>query len=221
MAMAKKVKHVISNDLDSDIFNLYLVIEHRKDELLDLMQRTPVSQRLFNYWSKHQEQDSLYQAMRFIYLSNSGAYGHSSMIGINRNNTKSIMLNAVKDFLIPNNILFVCKDFRQVLDTVHLRDLISDCKTTFVYADPPYVGTSTSYAMFSAQDTEDLINILIASNMRFAISEFKGNQILDLATKYNLIVTTVCERFSCSQRTAPRVEILLTNYQPIPQDLFT
>lgn len=220
MAMASKVRHVIANDLDSDIFNFYMIIEHRKEELYNLIQRTPVSQRLFNYWSKHQETDPLYQAMRFIYLSANGIYGSEGTINIGRYNGKQLMLEAVSNFLMPNNIMFMNKDFRKVLDAVHLRNPIADRKTTFIYADPPYIGTSTSYVKFTPADTEDLINILIGSGMRFGISEFSSEAINNLATKHNLITTEVVTRFSCSQPGAKRTEILLTNYQPLPTDLF-
>ena len=47
-----KAQHNIMNDLDSDVFNLFDIIVNRKNDFLELLELTPYSSDLFEYW-KH------------------------------------------------------------------------------------------------------------------------------------------------------------------------
>lgn len=52
------------------------------------------------------------------------------------------------------------------------------------------------------------------SGLRFAVSEFDGEFIRDLAAQHGLTVTTLGERRNLMNR---KTEILVTNYAPQPQ----
>ena len=63
-----KAKHNICNDLDGEIFNLYTIIQSHKDELIELIEATPLSEHLFQYWKVNKETEPIRKALRFYAL---------------------------------------------------------------------------------------------------------------------------------------------------------
>ena len=59
----------IVNDLDQDIFNLFIVIKDNKDELIELLTHTPLHEQLFYHWKVNQETEPIKKALRFLFLS--------------------------------------------------------------------------------------------------------------------------------------------------------
>jgi DNA adenine methylase len=58
------------NDFDDDVFNLYMVLQSDKDELIKEFDLMPVNDTLFKYWTKNNENDPFKKAIRFLFLSN-------------------------------------------------------------------------------------------------------------------------------------------------------
>ena len=84
-------------------------------------------------------------------------------------------------------------------------------ENTFVYADPPYIGTIDNYSnSFKEDDSISLFDELERTGCKYGISEFDNPFILDQAKKRNLNVITIGERQNLKNR---RVEILITNYE--------
>ena len=120
-------------------------------------------------------------------------------------------------------ILYDCNftnfDFRKFLTKLGFqKDGRNDEDKTFIYADPPYIGTNDNYShSFTEQDSIDLFNCLQATGCKFAMSEFDNKFILQQAKERNLNVHIIGERQNLKNR---RTEILITNYQIAP-DLFS
>ena len=216
-AMVDRVKYIIANDNDSDIFNLFMVIRNQKDELIKSIKMMPIHQDLFMYWKKNYEHDPIWKATRFLMLSNFGKFGGSGTLGFGNENSKSILLVHIDEiFQRIECIQFMNCDFRDVLQKITNRD--KNKNKTFVYADPPYLDTKNNYQhSFKIQDTRDLFDLLVSSGLRFAISEFDNPKILKLSDTYKLKVTILGERQNIKNR---RTEILITNYEPIQISLF-
>lgn len=176
----------------------------------------PLSHSLFNYWVRNKETDPIKKATRFLMLSNFSLYGSGDTFRVGENNTKAILLRNLET-LIPSfgDTKFLCDDFRDVLPKIAIRDNVP-----FIYADPPYLGTSNngySAPLFKEQDTIDLFSLLVGSGHKFAISEFSHPQILELATEHGLFVNYISERQTIKSR---NTEVLITNYPPPRQTLF-
>ena len=62
-----KAKYNIVNDLDSDVFNLFMVVMNRKDELLEAFKMMPIHQDLLNYWKKNKETDEIKRLLGFCF----------------------------------------------------------------------------------------------------------------------------------------------------------
>jgi DNA adenine methylase len=199
------------NDIDDDVFNLYQVLLKQKDELVKAIETMPIHESLLKHWNANKEDEPLLKAVRFLMLSNFGYMGKPETLVFGQtygSPKKSILSKIDATFEKIKFAQFMCADFRSVLSKVQFRGgNESDC---FIYADPPYLETGNNYTQsFTEQDTKDLFQLLVNSKIKFAISEFDNDVVLNLATEYKLNVITIGERKNMKNR---RTEILITNY---------
>jgi DNA adenine methylase len=207
-----RAKYNILNDLDSDVFNLFQVVQNNRNELLEFLELMPFDQTLFNYWTKNKETDKIAKAARFLFLSN------CSFMGVN--STMQVAFNPSLNVLIKNIInaegfarsRFTCLDFKDLFKSINYKkDGRNDEEKTFIYCDPPYLSTTDNYSnSFTEQDTIELFEVLIKTGCKFAISEFDNPIVLELAKKHGLEVITIGERQNLKNR---RTEILIVNYR--------
>lgn len=205
------------NDIDDNVFNLWLVLQSDKDELIKQIELMPISESLLKYWNTKEETEPIKKAVRFLKLSNFGYMGKPETLCFGQtygNQKKSTLSKIEETFKFLKYAQFMCQDFRNVLKKVQFRSNKSDA---FIYADPPYLGTKGNYDSFTENDTQDLFKILVESDIRFAISEFDNPIVLDLANEYGLNVITIGERRNLKNR---RTEVLITNYQKQQMQLF-
>ncbi len=94
-------------------------------------------------------------------------------------NPKKVLLQSIDTVFSKLNettIKFLSVDFRDVLKTIHWRNPSREKVQAFIYADPPYMETETNYhnrtCMFTQQDTQDLFEVLVNANIRFALMSF-------------------------------------------------
>jgi len=208
-----KAKYNIVNDLDSDVFNLFMVVMNQKDELEKGFYQMPIHSDLLNYWKKHTETDPIKKALRFLFLSNFCNPMTGDIKQVAYQNHKS----EVADYLTPtykliNDIQFSNKDFRIFLKHLYWNPARPmEKKNTFIYCDPPYLRTKDNYSnSFKEQDSIDLFDCLEATGCKFAMSEFDNPFILNQAKERGLNVIIIGERQNLKNR---RTEILITNYQ--------
>jgi len=204
--------HNICNDLDGDVYNLFQVLLERPAELYDLMLLAPYHNDLFQFWKKNTEADPLRKAARFLFLSNYSYMGKSDTLNFRAANDKQIFLdNLHPTYKKLQNVQFHNADFRVFLKSIAVREP----STTFIYADPPYVGTGDNYSdSFTKTDHSDLQKALIETGCLFAISEFANDFVIETAKANGLHIHTVGERQSMKNRST---EILIMNYLPHPK----
>ena len=216
-AMIDRAKYIISNDKDEDVFNLFMVLKEHKEALEEAIRMMPVHDKLFQYWKEQEENDCVWKATRFLFLSNFSFLGRSDTLNLGQNNSKRILIDKIKDaFDLISFVQFVNDDFRDILKRIAFRHEL-DLNRAFIYADPPYIGTSNNYAEgFTEDDTRDLFSILTGSGIRFAVSEFNNPLVIDMAEEHGLFVTELGERCNLKNR---RAEILITNYDPVRRQI--
>ncbi|WP_338813741.1 DNA adenine methylase [Bernardetia sp. Wsw4-3y2] len=206
-----KAKYNILNDLDDDVFNLFNLIKNDAELFKTEFEKVPLNHSLFDFWVKNEEVTPLSKALRFLYLSNFSLYGGMETFKIDcRDNMKRLTLQRINEALLYlSNAVISCKDFEVFLKNIHFNSQRDKTKT-FVYNDPPYLGTGNNYKNgFKVEDTERLIKANIAFNSKFAISEFDNPIVIEMAKDYNLFVFDIGERRNIKNR---RKEILITNY---------
>lgn len=202
-----KAKYNIVNDLDSDVFNLFMVVMNQKEELEKAFYKMPIHSDLLDYWKQNKETEPIKKALRFLFLSNFTFMGSGEMIKTGTENPKSIFferINACYDYIFDTQ--FLNCDFKRFF--VEAR--INDKEQTFIYCDPPYVNTCDNYSnSFKEQDSIDLFDTLQKTDCKWAMSEFNNPFILEQAEQRKLNVHIIGERQNLKNR---RTEILITNY---------
>lgn len=220
-----KAKYNIVNDLDSDVFNLFLVLMDRKQELIEAFTIMPVHQDLLNYWRINKEYDPIKKALRFLLLSNFTFLGKQDTLRSNPDNSKSVFLkNITQTSKLIFDVQLFNKDFRKFLSSLSLysekRDLLN---STFIYADSPYLDTVNTYSdndqkyVWTETDVTDLFDSLEATECKFCYSEFDHPFIIKEAEKRKLNTIYLGERSNLKNK---RTEILVTNYSKSQQQLF-
>ncbi len=211
-------KFNILNDLDNLVYSLWSIMRNKekREELVEILRQTPYHQTVFNEMRKSSENTPIYNALRLLVLSNFSLLGAMDTMKFGFTNAKKLLIQKLVDF---NSSLgdgakrieeaqFTSCDFRRVLKEISFRT-DRDKDRAFIYADPPYLNTSNKYKTpkFKEQDFSDLVDILVSSGIRFAISEFDNPFVLEKCKDLNIII--LGERQNLKNR---RTEILITNY---------
>ena len=213
-----KAQYNILNDLDNDVFNLFEVVRNHADEFREALEITPYHNGVFEHFKKNLEPESkIWQAVRFVYLSNFGYLGKPNNLhfGFESNKAHALCkLNQTINFLKDTEIQFTNCDFRKVVKKISFKNDQLLIDKAFIYCDPPYLGTDDNYSnSFTEQDSLDLFNCLEASGCKFAMSEFDHPFIVDQAKERGLNVHVIGERLNLKNR---KTEILVTNYRNLP-----
>lgn len=208
------------NDIDSEVFNLFMVIKENADEFKRQWEQIPIHQDLFNFWKNNEETDPIKKAIRFVFLSNLSLYSKRGTFRtrLGGNNDSEILKGDLeKGVQFIQDVYFYNMDFRDFLSSFK-RTISVQKDKTFIYNDPPYLSTTHNYAEgFKEEDFVDLLNILREIGCKWAISEFENDKVLDLVQQRGLRVIPIGERKSLHARS---VEILITNYELKPKGLF-
>jgi len=214
-AMVDRCNHIIANDKDEEVFNLFMVLKEHREELTHHLKIMPAHEGLYNFWKASEESDPIWKASRFLMLSNAGYLGADGTFAFKAGRKpKKNMIDHVENMLIHHEIQFMGCDFREVLSKISwsFEQRPNNKNHAFAYADPPYLGTANNYQeSFTEDDTRDLFSILTSSGLRFAVSEFRHPLVMALAEEHGLHVTSLGERRNLKNR---REEIVITNYQP-------
>lgn len=214
-----KAKYNIVNDIDSDVFNLFMVVMNQKEELEKAFYQMPIHSDLLEYWKQNTETEPIKKALRFLFLSNFTLYGKQDTVAISaRTDHKIHFYNSIdKTFNKIADVKFTNFDFRKFFKSICFVDIdfgkpSGERDYTFIYADSPYLNTVDTYSdsdVWTKNDSIDLFNCLQETGCKFAMSEFDNEFILQQAKERNLNVITIGERQNLKNR---RTEILITNY---------
>ena len=214
-----RAKHNFLNDMDSEVFNLYMVVLEERERLKFELARMPVHQKLWEHWKTNIPEDRVLRAVRFLLYSNFGYMGKPDTLHVMDTDSRAMALEEIELLDFGSSTKITCMDFEKALASIAIRDK-DDGKweaKTFIYADPPYLGTNNNYeSAFTEQDTQRLFDVLIAKGCRFAISEFDNPAVIAMAQTRGLQVHTIGARQNMKNR---RTEILITNYAPSVQGL--
>lgn len=213
-----KAKYNIVNDLDSDVFNLFQIVMNKKEELEKAFLLMPIHSDLLDYWKKNEETEPIKKALRFLFLSNLTVMGTGNSIQGGIYNDKLSFYDKIEPcFKYLDNVKMFNTDFKDFLKKkIAFGDsgFSFGIKETFIYCDPPYLGTDSNYSNnFTEEQTEDLFKTLIETKCKFSISEFDHPFIINNAKKNGLNIIYIGERQNLKNR---RIEILITNYENAP-----
>lgn len=218
-------KYNLVNDLDKDVSNLFIQVMTNKNELYDSFKRMPIHKDLLDYWSKNIPEDKLLKALRFLLVSNFTYLGKQDTLHFVPNRKKETFYNSIdRIFSLLEHVVFNSEDFRRFFKSLSLpkKDFGKPSKSkgkSFVYADPPYLDTTSTYDSntWSKQDVIDLFACLNNLGIRYAYSEYNNEFVLDTASDLNLNIINIGEKRSIKNK---NLDILITNYKPTQLELF-
>ncbi len=220
-----KAKYNIVNDLDSDVFNLFLVVMNQKEELKQAFYMMPIHSDLLDYWKKNEETEPIKKALRFLFLSNLTVLGKMDTLKYTPRDESKKQFFKYIDYTF--DYLFGAKlnnnDFRKFLKNINFIDVdygkpSNERKEVLIYADPNYLETINTYNnTWTESDSNDLFNCLQQTGCKWAMSEFDHPFILEQAKQRGLNIIIIGERQNLKNR---RTEILITNYNVPQLELF-
>lgn len=215
-----KPKFAILNDLDDEVTNLYLIVQTRKEELIEELRKLPISTNMVRYWKTHHEADDLRKALRFLFLSNFTMMGKGDTLRLGYSNTKQVTIDSInRCFQELGNVKITNDDFRDVIPKLQFTKGVCTKTDAFVYMDPIYLDTIHTYKVpkWSIDDTMDCFDIIQKCGIRSGMSEFDHPMIIKEAKKRGFRIIFLTERRNISNR---RREVLIANYYESSQLTF-
>jgi DNA adenine methylase len=216
----EKSKYSFLNDKDLDVYNLFEVIRTEPEKLEFMLRTTLIHEHYFYQFrdelkAKPAEPIDVARAFKFLFCTEVSLYGRAGTYAIaqhlNANTAADARIKACSAFL-QEKTYFIRGDFKHFINMMGKKYFFGPTKKTFIYCDPPYLGTQNNYDNFTINETSEMFDILTQKALvgcKFAVSEFDSDITRDLAKQYNLNVFDVCERRNIKNR---RTELLLTNY---------
>lgn len=194
-----KANYSILNDLDGDVINLFNVVKDNYEEFYNLFQSTPIHEDLFYQFLKVKETDNVKKALAFLYVSAFSYLGKNDTFLLLHSHCSykeklSELISKCNSHF--KNAIFRNKDFREFFDGIICDDKHIGKSDRFIYADPPYLGCTDNYntPKWTKSDVVDLFDVLIKTEIPFAMSEFDNEFVLDEAAVRNLNVIYIGER---------------------------
>ena len=230
-------KNAVVNDINSELINLYSVIQNNVDDLIKKLSNSEKFKNTSDCYYKIRELDrdpkayneltGVDKAARILYLNKTcynGLYRVNSLgefnspFGSYKNPTivNEIGLKAVNKYFNDTNIKFLCTDFEKAIKNAKKGD--------FVYLDPPYAPVSktsnfTGYneGGFGEDEQKRLKEVcdnLNKKGVKFLLSNSDCEFIRALYKSYN-IVTIQAKRAinSNGNNRGPVNEVLIKNYE--------
>ena len=204
----------ICNDVDCDVSNLWNEVRFNKEDLIKEIKLLPIHDDLWKTYKKQKPIDKTLRAAIFLMYSNFGYMGKPDSLGFSAScNYKYMILSKIdKTFDKLKDVLFMNEDFRNVLNKIKYRNE-KEKEDTFIYSDPPYIGTYDYKKGWNEKDVKDCFNVTFNSGFKGAMSEFNHPFIIEQAKQRNLNIITIGERQNMKNR---KIEILITNYENAP-----
>jgi DNA adenine methylase len=207
------------NDIDDDIFNLFLVVKKQRVELENELKKLPINSSLLKHWKANPETDPILKALRFLLLSNFSLYGKGDTLRLGADNSKKQILSTIpKTFEKIQDAKLSCFDFRVFLENITFTDSTPK-DSCFIYFDPIYLHTIANYTYdrWNSSDLNEVFKIMKEIGVNCACSEFYTPDVIEMAQSYDLNIIKLKERQNIKNR---RTEILITNYQNRQYNLF-
>lgn len=213
-------KAEVINDLDNDLVCFWRVIQHHLEPFLDCFKHAIVSRQVFD-WENIKRPETLtdiQRAVRYYYLQRLSFGGKAAGRTFGTSATSGPKLHITD---IEERLMEVHWRLAQVtiehLDACRCIEMY-DRPTTLFYVDPPYHGTTQSYAnRFEEPDFLRLRDTLMAISGKFVLSLNDDKAIRTIFRQFNIKSVALRysqgnSRTSSTTRSAERKEVIISNF---------
>ena len=227
---AKKPHQIeIFNDIDDNIINFFLQLKEKKQELFETLDKLPYSRKIYETWNKEYKEnkfkklENFERAVRWFYLIRgvfAGTIGRGWGYGFTRSIVKTYYSSLQLFDLIHKriqNVQFECRDFKDILGTIHSRPKEVQ-KNMLIYADPPYYGKEYWYEhKFTIEDHKTLAEKLNNLSCQIIVSYYSSDEIRKLYPepkwKYKYKQSTKHSQKKIKESKSRSLEVLIMNFK--------
>lgn len=212
---SKRPKCEIINDLNSDVINLFRILQRHYPQFMDCLKYQITSRTEFNRLRQTDPVTltDLERAARFIYLQRNafGGRGNSPTFGTATERPARFDLQRIAPLLEEaherlSGVTFECLDWSDFITRY-------DRPQTLFYLDPPYFGVEDSYGkdMFERDQFKKMSKQLAKLKGRFVLSINDVPEIRDLFKRFVFKEVDLNYSIAKSKNTAAK-ELIITNF---------
>ena len=208
-----KARVEVINDINSEVTNLFRIIQNHYQPFMELMQYQLHSRAEFN---RHLKTDpstltDLQRAVRFLYLQLC-AYGgalrwQSFSVSANRGGKVNMKRLAPMIEKLHERITAI------KIENLHYAEFITryDTPNTLFYLDPPYMGNEKTYVEkgFTPDDFAKIAELMAGIKGRFILSINDTPAIRNLFARFN--ISEIDNLYTCNHKQKKVTELLIGN----------
>ncbi len=215
----------VINDINGEIVNFFKVLKTQFPELQKEIKATLHSRELYKKAMVVYEHPDLFSDVKRAWalwvLTNQGFAGMIGSWGFGKDDSKEAALANKRDAFT--------KDYEERLTKVQVENnnaikVIQRCddKETFIYADPPYIGSDQGhYKGYSENDYRELLDALTRIKGKFLLSSYPSKILTAYINKYKWKVQKVTKSVAVTKHTDKiKTEMIVMNYDPAKTKAF-
>ncbi len=209
----------VINDINGEIVNFFKVLKSNFPELQKEIRATLHSRELYKKAMVVYEHPDLFSDVKRAWalwvLTNQGFAGMIGSWGFGKDDAKEASLavkreNFTKDY--ESRLVRVQVENNNALKVIQR----CDDKETFIYADPPYIGSDQGhYKGYSENDYRELLDALAKVKGKFLLSSYPSKILQTYIKKYKWKVQKVTKSVAVTKHTDKvKTEMIVMNYDP-------
>ncbi len=209
----------VINDINGEIVNFFKVIKTKFALLQSEIKSTLHSRELYKNAMVVYEHPDLFtdvkRAWALWVLTNQGFAGLIGSWGFGKDDSKEAALANKRDAFTKE---YEDRLTKVQIENNHAIKVISRCddKETFIYADPPYIGSDQGhYKGYSESDYKELLDTLSKVKGKFLLSSYPSKILNTYIKKYKWKVQKVTKNVAVTKNTDKvKTEMIVMNYDP-------
>lgn len=209
----------VINDINGEIVNFFKVLKTNFPELQKEIRATLHSRELYKKAMVVYAHPDLFSDVKRAWalwvLTNQGFAGMIGSWGFGKSDSKEAALAVKRENFT--------KDYEDRLRKVQLENnnalkviLRCDDKETFIYADPPYIGSDQGhYKGYSENDYRELLDALAKVKGKFLLSSYPSKILQEYIKKHKWRVQKITKSVAVTKHTDKvKTEMIVMNYDP-------
>ena len=215
-----KSQSEIINDINSEIVNFYEVLQRDFTALQSEVSISLHSRKLHKHAQVIYDNPEMFDRIKrawAIWMLANGSFGCNLTAGFGydkKGTSTKTLANKRNSFteelsIRIQDVQIECCDALKIIRS-------RDCKDTFFYLDPPYVGADQGhYDGYSQEDFNALLEELVNIEGRFLLSSYRNNTLSDFVEKigwFQVELKMAKAMTAQTGKTLSKIEVITTNY---------
>jgi len=209
----------VINDINGEVINFFKVIKTKFPQLQKEIQSTLHSRELYKkammIYNNPEHYSDVQRAWALWTATNQGFAGMIGSWGFGKDDSKEAALANKRDAFTreyENRLARVQVENNNAIKVINR----CDDKETFIYADPPYIGSDQGhYKGYSENDYRELLNALAKVKGKFLLSSYPSKILDTYINRYKWKVKKISKSVAVTKHTDKvKTEMIVMNYDP-------